>query len=176
MAIEMTSESALGIMGSKTMISHPGKYQVKVTNDPQALADKGVIRNPLRGGSTQISIGNINAYNPYQLEQFRKHYHAGNFEEAANQSMNFSIRDCDYMPSKNETLNIIVSNITNKDGIEVLVVTSYSPLPIAKAEKLSIEDLLGKVTGQQQSLSMNSILTKEDEIQPSNIAQATRPF
>ena len=136
-------EAALRIMASKLLITQPGKYHVRVTNDPEALAASGAVLRQIAGGTHICSIANFAAYTPYQKKQFVSLMREGRYDEAANQNLTASIRTNDYMPKKNEIIAITVDYVQVKDSTEkALLVTSYTEMPISTGSKLSMEQLL----------------------------------
>ena len=139
---EMTKESAVRIMSSRKMITAPGKYHVKVTNDVQALADTGKVHKELSGGQMQVSIANFAAFTPYHLKQFKALLQEGDFAGAANNNLTASVRGTDYIPQKGEIVSINVDFIETKDGEQALLVTGYTALPVSAGRKLSIEELM----------------------------------
>ena len=144
--VELTQDAALRIMASRKLINKPGKYHVRVTNDVQGLAELGSVHKELAGGSFQISIANFAAYTPWHLKQFRAAIKEGKFDEAANNNLTASVRDVDFIPQKNEIVEINVDYVTTKSGEEALLVTGYNALPVSAGSKLSMEDLLSEDT------------------------------
>ena len=141
----LEKEAALRIMASRIMISKPGKYHVRVTNDPEALAASGAALREIAGGSHICSIANFAAYTPYQKAQFVALMKEGRYDEAANQNLTASIRTNDYMPQKNETVAITVGYVPVKDSEEeALLVTGYVALPVSSGSKLTMEQLLNE--------------------------------
>ena len=136
-------ESAKTIMASRILISRPGKYQVRVTNDVLALANSGKVHKELSGNKFQISIANFAACTPYHLNKFCSDIKEGNFEESLKKTnLTASIRDGDYIPQKNEIVEIVVGLIENKDKEDILAVIGYNALPLSQGIKLQKETLL----------------------------------
>lgn len=142
---ELTKDSAARIMSSRKFIAQPGKYQVRVTNDPEHLASLGSVTKELNGGGHQVSIANFAAYTPYHLEQFRALAKEGDFNAAVNNNLTSSIRATDYMPKKNEIVEIMVDYITTKNGEEALLVVSYTPVALSVGGKIDLESIFGDV-------------------------------
>lgn len=143
----LDKQSALRIMASRVLITAPGKYHVRVTNDPEALAHSGAILKELPGGTFQCSIANFAAYTPYMKKQFIAYMKQGEYDKAANQCLTRSIRSNDYMPQKNETIAITVGYVTVTDKTtnvteEALLVTGYTALPVMFGSKLTMDQLL----------------------------------
>ena len=127
----MEKDQALKILGSRSQISAPGKYRVKVTNCGDFSKDLG-------NGQSVIAIANFSAHTPYQVGQAKEDLAAGEFAKALNHNLNLSIRQSDYRPAKGEIVDVIVDYITTKDGEQALLCTSLSPIasttPSAKAD------------------------------------------
>lgn len=116
----MNKSDALSILGTRTPISAPGKFTVKVTN----CGD--FVRALAKGGSV-VAIANFNAMTPYQIAKAKEQIIAGEFDKALNNNLSLSIRDTDYRPSKGEIVDIEVGFIQTKDGEQALMVTSLTP-------------------------------------------------
>jgi hypothetical protein len=140
----LTKDNAARIMASRKLITQPGKYHVRVTNDVQYLAEQGTVHRELAGGLFQVSIANFAACTPYHVREFKKAMKEGDYDGAANNNLTASVRENDYMPSKNEVVVINVDYITTKNGEQALLVTSFNPLPVSAGGKISMEDLLAE--------------------------------
>jgi hypothetical protein len=140
----LTKENAARIMASRKIITQPGKYHVRVTNDVQYLAEQGTVHRELAGGLFQVSIANFAAATTYHVREFKKAMKEGDFDGAANNNLTASVRENDYIPSKNEVVEINVDFVTTKSGEQALLVTSYNPLPVSAGSKLSMDDLLAE--------------------------------
>jgi len=123
----LTKKDAAGILSSRTPISTPGKYSVKVTNCGDYNKDLG-------NGQHQVAIANFNAMTPYQQAEARKLMIAGDLRGATNQGLSISIRSNDYRPSQGEIVDIEVGFVKTKSGEQALLVTSLTP---RKAESIS---------------------------------------
>ena len=136
---ELTKERAGKILQSRGIITEAGKYTVRVTNC-------NMLVNPqIRDEVTTVAIANFGAMNPYQAQQAKKHYSEGNFSAATNQSLSLGIRDNDYLPSKGETVDIMVEYVALKKdgeltGERALLVTSLTPIKAKEVvAKFSLE-------------------------------------
>lgn len=119
--IIMNKQDALSILGSRSPITAPGKYTVKVTNC-------GDFVKALAKGGSVIAIANFNAMTPYQMEQAKADLTAGKFDEALNHNLSLSIRDNDYRPAKGERVHIDVDYVTTKSGEQALMVVGLTPI------------------------------------------------
>lgn len=129
--MKFSKEDAKRMMSSRVVITSPGKYEnIKVTS-----CNDVVINNE------DVTICNFSAVTPYQMEQIKEHLSSGDYDSAVNIQMSCRIWDDKYKPSNGETVNIIVEEITNKDGIEILVINKILPIAAKKATKLSFFNL-----------------------------------
>jgi len=140
----LSKSDAARIMASRKLISAPGKYHVKVTNNVRYLAEQGTVHKALAGGVSQISIANFAACTPYHVQKFKELIQEGDYDGAANNCLTVSVRSNDYIPAKNEIVVINVDYVTTKSGEQALLVTSFSALPVSNGGKLSIDDLLSE--------------------------------
>ena len=158
MAIE-SLEQAKRIAQSRVFITAPGKYQVKVTNDPSYLASTGKVTKELAGGAYQVSIVNVAAMTPYHLQKFKEKAQEGDFDGACNNSLSIGIRSKDYMPSKNEIIEVVVGIVTTKAGDEALLITSYNPLPLSIGGRVT-DDMFETVDNSQEVIIEFTAKTK----------------
>lgn len=142
----VTREDAMEYINSRKQITSAGKYRVKVTtcNELSTPIDRG-------NGNIQTHIANFNAMTNYQLQQalavFQSLEEGDDHQEATNFALSSSIRyGKDYLPVKGETVDILVSEVENKDGINILVVNGIYPLPLQQGKKIDIASLLAKST------------------------------
>jgi hypothetical protein len=117
----MNKQDAISILGSRTPITAPGKYRVKVTNcNP--------FSKTLSNGTTVVAIANFSAMTPYQMEQAKADLVAGEGDKALNHNLSLSIRSTDYNPSKGERVDIDVEYVETKDGEQALLVVGLTPV------------------------------------------------
>ena len=76
------------------------------------------------GKTTTVAIANFDCFTVFQAETAKEALLAGDTNKALNQCMSLGIRSTDYRPAKGEIVNVQIDSILNKDGIEILVVTS----------------------------------------------------
>lgn len=136
----VTKLDAIKWLSNRPVIAAAGKYTVKVTsceNFNKVSED---------GKTVTVAIANFNAMNMYQATEAKKAIQAGDYQAAANKSnLSLGIRSTDYRPSKGETVNIIVEEITTKSGDVALLVTSLIEIQAKKASTtmdFSFEDEL----------------------------------
>lgn len=113
----MERENALNILKSRQQISGPGKYKAKVTSVTPFHRANAV-------GADQTHIVNFNIMTPWHTEAAKTLFAQGDIQEAINQNLSSSVRLGDYLPSKGEMVEIVVENVTTKNGVEGLFVTS----------------------------------------------------
>lgn len=121
--MEFTKDSAIAIINSRKMIAREGYYEVKVTNEPTPYDGK--------------FICNLSAMTNFHLEEAKKLATEGKFQEATNQQLSASLRPTDYIPSKGEIVKVYVAEVTTKNGVTGLFVTSLTELKATKAGKVS---------------------------------------
>ena len=117
----MEKKDALSILGSRSPITAPGKYTVKVTNC-------GDFVKPLAKGGSVVAIANFNAMTPYQIAKAKAEIAEGKFDEALNNNLSLSIRDNDYRPAKGERVHIDVDYVETKSGEQALLVVGLTPI------------------------------------------------
>ena len=137
----MELKDAVAILGSRTQISAPGKYAVKVTNC-------GDFHKQLERGSI-VAIANFNAMNGYQVGKAKELIQAGDFSGALNQNLSLSIRDKDYRPAKGEMVHIIVEEVETKTGEKALLATSLTPIAATTGSKVDFSAMLEEAPAQE---------------------------
>lgn len=127
--MEITKDVALNILNSRTLVNEADKFRVKVTSV-----------NPFtREDGTQTTIVNFAAMTPFHVQKATKAYKEGRYDEAVNgTSLTASQLNGMYVPSKGETVDIMVEDFVNKDGINILVVSSILPIKAKTAKKFSL--------------------------------------
>lgn len=129
--MKFSKEDAKRLLQSRVIITGAGKYDnVKVTSCNDVIVN-----------DEEVTIANFNAITPYQLKNIKTLLAEGNYDKAVNQQMSCRVWEGKYKPSNGETVNIIVDEITNKEGIEILVISNIMPLPAKKATKVNVDDL-----------------------------------
>jgi hypothetical protein len=145
-------DGAKRIMASRVLVATPGKYHLKVTNDVLHLATTGKVHKELAGGKHQISIVNFAGCTPYHLSKFRSHMKEGAIDESLKKTMlTASVRDGDYIPQKNEMVEVNVNYIETKEGEQALAVVGYNPMPVSSGRKLNRDTILDEVAVEQRA-------------------------
>ena len=127
--MEITQAVALNILNSRSLITEAGKYRVKVTSASPFTREDG----------TQTTIVNFAAMTQFHAQKAIKAYKEGNYEDAVNgTSITASQLNGQYVPSKGETVDIMVEDFVNKDNINILVVSSIIPIKAVTAKKFSL--------------------------------------
>lgn len=126
--MEITREKALTFITSKGTISSPGVYRVKVTN---VTPYSRMIGDGLR----QVAIANVNAKTDYHNQVAATLFAQGDYAEAANQGLSKSILEGQFCPMKGQMVDIVVEQITTKNGVTGLFIQDMSPAPIEQPRK-----------------------------------------
>jgi hypothetical protein len=138
----MEKDSALQILNSRKLISVPGKYTLKVTSATPFI----------REDNTVVNITNYAAMTPYQLQQARELFKAGDYQKATNQALSSSQRIAnDYLPAKGEHVEVLVDEIVNKEGITILAVVSVTAIKTSKAGNVSFEEVEETVAAAEEA-------------------------
>lgn len=130
----MEAQAFQRIIGSRTLITAPGRYTVKVSNCGDFV--KSV------NGTNIVAIANFSAMTPYQVEQAKAKYFGGDPAAALNQNLSFTIRDTDYRPAKGERIDIDVDYVTTKSGEKALLVVGLVPIQAKSAGKVNFSAFL----------------------------------
>ena len=117
-----TSADLVKIVESRKLISQPGSYDLKVT---------GV--TPFNGNY----ICNLAAMSTYHVEEARSLAEEGKFQEAANKQFSINVLPNAYLPAKGEIIKCYIDNVTTKNNVTGLFVTSHSELKSVAAGKVS---------------------------------------
>lgn len=127
----MTKESAVQILNSRKLISKEGKFTVKVTSAAPFLRENN------DGSKTPVTIVNFAAMTQYQLSQAQELFKTGDYQGATNLNMSASQLSGQFVPLKGEIVDVEVGTIQNKEGINILVVTSIVARQAEKAGTIS---------------------------------------
>ena len=139
---ELTRESAKKILANRIIITTPGKYQVVVTNNAQALAESGKVTKAVgQNGRMQVSILAVAAMTDYHFNQAKALLKEGDFTKATNQQLSTALlnTDADRFPRQYQTVEIEVGYFTNKEGIQALGIQSWNHLPVSTGTKVTAE-------------------------------------
>ncbi len=132
----MEKLNAIQIIESRKLINLPGSYELKCTG-VTPFEDK--------------FIANFAAMTDYQLSEAKKHFAAGEYQEATNQNLSASLRPTDYIPAKGEIVKVYVDRITTKNEVTGLFVTSVSEVKAKATTKVSLgieaEEVLPQTKG-----------------------------
>lgn len=122
----MDKKSAHQILTSRTVIHDSGKYTVKVTS-VNPFEDKHIV--------------NFNLMTGYQANLAKEAFMAGNYEQSTGKGTSLSASQLPgmYVPSKGEIVDVEVGWITNKEDVDILVVTSIVARKAVKAQAFSLE-------------------------------------
>lgn len=130
----MTAENAKNIIKSRKMIETPGKYPLKVTN----VTSYNRV-NDNTGELTEIKIVNFSAMTSWHLKEAVELFKEGKFQEATNKSVAASLRSTDYIPMKGEIVNVIMDEITTKNGITGLFPISVTEIASKTTKNVSFD-------------------------------------
>lgn len=116
------------ILSSRIVIEKPGKYQVKVTQVTEYSPEEG----------TKRFIVNLQATTKFHIAKAIEAIKAEDYQTALNAHLTATVFENDgkpstYLPAKGETVNIIVSEMMNKQNEKILVVNSITELPVVAA-------------------------------------------
>lgn len=130
--MEYEIEDVVRMLNSRSILSEEGKYKLKVTSinrltEPQ---DRG-------NGNVVTHIANFNAMNTYHQGEAMAAIDAGDFTKALNQNLSLGLRaGKDYLPTKGEIVDVLVSEVEVKAGGTALLANSIleikSKTPTAK--------------------------------------------
>ena len=125
---EFTKEQIKNILSSRMVIEKPGKYQVKVSQVTEYTPE----------GGTPRFIVNLTATTKFHVGRAIEALKAEDYQAALNTNLTATVFVNDgvpstYLPSKGETVNIIVSEMLNKQNEKILVVNSIMELPVVSA-------------------------------------------
>lgn len=126
----LDKKSAIQILNSRVLISTVGKFTVKVTGTQPFMREDG----------TAVTIINFAAMTQYQLGESKKAFAAGDYDAAANFNLSSSQLSGRYVPAKGEIVDVEISEIENKQGVNILVVDSIVPRQAIKAARISFSD------------------------------------
>ena len=124
----LTTDTAVRILQSRSFIPSPGKYRVKVTGSTPYVREDG----------TTVQICNLSAMTPYHVNEAKRLMSEGDVQAATNQNLTSSPRvGRDFCPSKCEIVDIIVDFVQTKTGENALLVTSMSAVPLSQATRVN---------------------------------------
>lgn len=127
----MEKSNAIQILNSRKLVTEPGSYQLRAVS---------VV--PFDRDGTLVNIVNFNAMTDYHLSQAKASLKAGEYQEATNFAISTSARvGRDFTPQKGQIVEVVFDHITNKDGIEALVVVGVNALATKKAAAISFDDV-----------------------------------
>lgn len=135
-------DAAIRIAQSRSVISQPGKYQVKVTNSPNLMVKEDISTE----GPSRYLV-NVNAMSLLQASELRQNIKdadelsLSDYQETLNScnlvaSINFGGSHGevapDWVPVKGEYVNIIVDKVHSKRrDADVLGVVAIEPVPVS---------------------------------------------
>ena len=139
---ELTKKSTKKILANRIIITTPGKYQVVVTNNAQALAESGNVTKAVgQNGRMQVSILSVAAMTEYHFNQAKALLKEGDFTTATKQQLSTALlnTDADRFPRQYQTVEIEVGYYLNKEGIQALGIQSWNHLPVSTGTKVTAE-------------------------------------
>lgn len=152
----MEKDQAKTIINSRKLIATDGKYELRVTNVTPYHRDLG-------NGRSQTAIVNVAGMTLYHATQAAALYTQGEYQEAVNNNISFSVRDNDYMPKKGEVLECFVETIVTKSGVTGQFVSSFSAAPIQPAKAMSLDSFLN---GGHASTERAEMIIQDSEEMP----------
>ena len=145
--MEISREQSLKFITSKSNITAPGVYRVKVTNvHPYTQM--------LSNGVQQVAIANFNAKTAYHEQVAATLFAQGDYAQAANQGLSAKVLEGQFYPMKGQMVDIVVEEITTKNGITGLFVQAMSAAPIETPKKSSEEAFLSLLNATNSSVSV----------------------
>ena len=160
----MEKQDALNILASRKLVKVPGKYTAKVTSVTR-------YSRTYERGPSQIAIVNFNVMTAFHQEKAITLYKQGLYQEAVNHTLSSSIREGDFLPVKGETVNIMVSEVSTRNGVTGLFVTAISPIPAETPDSFNTALL-----EEEDTFTGTSILVEEEEIEPVAEKAPLKPF
>ena len=140
------------IVESRIFISAPGKYQIKVrsVNDLKDLTGKMV---------------SLQAFTPSLAQLIKEDLAGDDYGKALDRMMLHRIwtgSTAKFVPQAGETVNIVVSYVTNKQGDQVLGITELTAIPVSIAK--SAKGMFGgSTTNEGNKEKVNEIFVDEKE-------------
>ena len=134
------------ILKSRKVIASPGKYTAKVTSVTPYIKQNA-------SGPATVAIANFNIMTDYHLGVAKGYFTQGDFQEAINQQLSASIRESDFQPSKGETVEIMVENITTNNGVTGLFVTAINAIKASEASSFDMDSFLSD-TSMEESVDI----------------------
>ena len=138
----LTEEEAIQILNSRSLITKPGKFQVKVTNVSPFEREDG----------TFVMIVSYAAMTQSQLNKAVELFKKSDYQEATNQKLSSTQRiGKDFMPSNGELVNVVVDYVPSKEGLidKALLVINCSAIHVETAQKVTIKTE-NKISPQKQ--------------------------
>jgi len=120
----LSPKSAVQIVKSKAkhILTTTGKYEVVVSSDcTNYVNDKNQ------------HIVNLRAMTSEMKSEAMQLLRDGKYEDAANVNLTHNVFTDAYVPAKGETVFAQLGYVKNREGEDVLRITSLSPMPVSKA-------------------------------------------
>lgn len=116
----MELKDAVNILKSRKVITraHIGSYVkgVKVTSCNPV--------NIVNGGITTVAIANFGAHTEYGVEQAKQDLGNGEIDKSLNHNLSLGLRATDTPLQRGMIVDLMIEEVTNKEGVKILVVNS----------------------------------------------------
>jgi hypothetical protein len=145
-AFEVNEEKVANIINKRSMITQPGKYRVTCGNvTPYS--------RQITETMAQSHIVNLNAMTEYHVREAINYLGQGDYQEALNMKMTYSLLEGQDVPMRGETVDIMVEEITTSNGITGLFVTNLVTVTPTKPTNVNLNTFVKKGS---------AIVTKEE--------------
>ena len=138
--MEVTREEALRYITSKKIVEGEGIYRLKVTNVTP-------YRKERENGAVQVAIVNFNGKTSYHEQAAATLFGQGDYKEAANQGLSLSILEGQEVPTKGQIVDVVVEEVTTKNGITGLFAQSFTSAPVNHPKTRSADAFLAMAEG-----------------------------
>jgi hypothetical protein len=116
----MELKDAVSILKSRKVITraHIGSYVkgVRVTSVNAV--------NIVNGSTTTVAIANFGAHTEYGVAQAKQDLGNGSIDASLNHNLSLGLRASDVKLQKGMVVDLMIEEVTNKDGVKILVVNS----------------------------------------------------
>jgi len=153
----LTKEQSEKFITSKTIISEPGVYEVKCTNTHPFSKD-------LANGIRQVAIANFNCMSEYHRDAAVTLFSQGDYDEAANQGMSYSVLEGSFIPMKGQMVEVLVEEVTTSNGITGLFIQSVTGAPVKRPTKFSLSAFRSMTEGEPEDAIEMTATAFESEV------------
>jgi hypothetical protein len=125
----MEQKNAIQIIKSRKSVNGPGIYELRATSVVPFIREDG----------TPTTIVNLNGMTQYHQAEAKRLAEAGDLQGAVNQNLSVSLLQGKYVPSPGEMVQVVVEEITTKNDVRGLFVTSLSKIKATVTSNVSFD-------------------------------------